>query len=73
MYGFFAGFLLAGTYAAGNNHILIEKKLFDSGFKTQIKTLDYKERVNEIARIVSGDNISEISLENAAQMLEIHS
>ena len=57
--------------AAGNNHILIEKKLHTDGFKTEIKTLDTKGRVYEIARIISGDNISEVSLKNAEHMLEI--
>ncbi len=57
--------------AAGNNHILIEKKLYEDGFKTEIKTLNTKERVYEIARIISGDNISEVSLKNAEHMLEI--
>lgn len=57
--------------ASGNNHILIEKKLYEDGFKTEIKTLDTKERVYEIARIISGDNISEVSLKNAEHMLEI--
>ncbi len=57
--------------ASGDNHILIEKKLHKGGFKTEIKTLDTKERVYEIARIISGDNISEVSLKNAEHMLEI--
>lgn len=56
--------------ASGNNHILIEKKFYEDGFKTEIKTLDAKERVYEIARIISGDNISEVSLKNAEHMLE---
>ena len=55
--------------ASGNNHILIEKKLYEDGFKTEIKTLSNKERVYEIARIISGDNISEVSLKNAEHML----
>lgn len=57
--------------SSGNNHILIEKKFYEDGFKTEIKTLDTNERVYEIARIISGDNISEISLKNAEHMLEI--
>ena len=57
--------------ASGNNHILIEKKFYEDGFKTEIKTLATEERVYEIARIISGDNIGEVSLKNAEQMLEI--
>lgn len=56
--------------ATGNNHLLIEKKLYENGFKTEIRSLDKDDRIHEIARIISGDNINEISLENAAQMLE---
>ena len=56
--------------ASGNNHILIEKKLSDNGFKTEIKTLNINERINEIARIISGDNISDVSLKNAEHMIK---
>ena len=56
--------------AAAKRHLLIEKTLSDSGFKTQMRLLNDEERVREIARIISGDNINEISLENAAQMLQ---
>ncbi len=56
--------------ASADNHLLIEKKLYEDGFKTGIRQLDSNERIREIARIISGDNINKISLENAAQMLE---
>lgn len=55
--------------ASAENHFLLEKKLTDNGYKTNITELDKEGRINEIARIISGDNISDISLENAAQML----
>lgn len=57
--------------ASADNHLLIEKKLYEDGFKTEIRKLDKNERINEIARIISGESISEISLKNAAQMLGI--
>lgn len=56
--------------ASGDNHILIEKKFVGESFKTEIKKIDKEDRIREIARIISGDNINEISLENAAQMIE---
>lgn len=56
--------------AAGDNHMLIEKKLNSDGFKTEITRLDTNGRIREIARIINGENINEISLENAAQMLD---
>lgn len=55
--------------SSGTHHLLIEKNLTDSGFKTTIRTLNTDERVCEIARIISGDNINDISLKNASQML----
>lgn len=57
--------------AAAKHHLLIEKKLEGDGFKTAIRRLSDSERIKEIARIISGDSINSISLENAAQMLGI--
>jgi len=56
--------------AAGQHHLLLEKKLEGEGFSTSVKLLDTSERIREIARIISGDNIGDIALKNAAQMLE---
>lgn len=56
--------------ASADNHLLIEKKFYEDGFKTEIQKLNKNERIREISRIISGDNISEISLENAAQMIK---
>lgn len=55
--------------AAAQNHLLIEKNISKDGFKTQIRPLSEEDRIKEIARIISGDNISEISLKNAEEML----
>lgn len=55
--------------SSGTHHLLIEKNMTDSGFKTTIRALNEDERISEIARIISGDNINEISLKNASQML----
>ncbi len=57
--------------AAAKHHMLLEKKTDSESFKTNIRTLSHEERISEIARIISGDNINEISLKNAAQMLGI--
>ena len=56
--------------AAAKHHMLLEKKTDSESFKTIIRSLSEEERIKEIARIISGDNINEISLQNAAQMLE---
>ena len=57
--------------AAAKHHMLLEKKTDSESFKTIIRSLSEEERIKEIARIISGDNINEISLKNAAQMLGI--
>lgn len=57
--------------AAAKHHMLLEKKTDSESFKTIIRSLSEKERISEIARIISGDNINDISLKNAAQMLGI--
>ncbi len=55
--------------ASAKHHLLIEKTFCDEGFKTIVRHLGKEDRINEIARIISGDNINDISLENASQML----
>lgn len=55
--------------AAAQRHLLIEKNLSEDGFKTDIRLLSEDDRIREIARIISGDNISEISLQNAREMV----
>lgn len=59
--------------SAGNHHILIEKNTEEDSFKTSIKALSQEERVKEIARIISGDNVDSVSIENASRMLEYYS
>lgn len=56
--------------ACADHHLLLEKVLIGNGYSTQIRTLSKEERVHEIARIISGDNVNSISLENAKQMLK---
>ena len=56
--------------AAADNHFLLEKTLTGDGYRTKINELDKDGRISEIARIISGDKINDISLKNAAQMLD---
>lgn len=55
--------------AFANHHLLIEKVFEENGFKTKVRHLNSDERIKEIARIISGDNVNDISLKNAAQMI----
>ncbi len=52
-----------------DNHLLIEKSIVDNRTVTQIRSLDFDERKQEIARIIGGDKITELTLKNAEELL----
>lgn len=52
-------------------HLKIEKKVRDGRTYTEIERLDNAARVQELARIISGDNVTETALNNAAEMLSL--
>lgn len=56
--------------AFSDNHLFIEKKVRDARTYTEITTLDPEQRKHELARIISGDNVTETALKNAEEMLE---
>ena len=53
----------------GDQHFLIEKKEAAGRSRTAVRPLQGKERVEEIARMLSGAKLTEASLKNAEQML----
>lgn len=55
--------------AAGTNHLLIEKRVDSGGAATSVYPLAPEKRAAELARMISGDKITDVSLENARQML----
>lgn len=55
-----------------DNHLLIEKNIVNDRTSTTVKHLDFDQRKYEIARIMGGDNISELMLENAEQLLKTY-
>ncbi|MGN0601753.1 MAG: DNA repair protein RecN [Oscillospiraceae bacterium] len=55
-----------------DNHLLIEKNVVGDRTVTTVKRLDFEERKYEIARIMGGDDISPLMLENAEQILKLH-
>lgn len=61
----------AQVAAFASQHLLIEKKVNDGRTFTQIRELDHKNRIRELARVISGDRITDISLANAEEMLSI--
>ncbi|MGE5109448.1 MAG: DNA repair protein RecN [Acidobacteriaceae bacterium] len=52
-----------------DHHFLIEKKASAGRTRTAVRPLQGKERVEEIARMLSGAQLTEASLRNAEQML----
>jgi len=53
----------------GNAHFLIQKNDAIANTMTTITKLTHEERVKEIARLLSGEEVSEISLANAEELL----
>ena len=58
--------------ALADEHLLIQKKVHDNRTFTEIQSLDEEQRVRELARIISGDNLTELALANAREMLHLH-
>ena len=53
----------------GDNHLLIEKSIHNDRTSTSVTKLDHSGRVNEIARIMNGDNLTSTALKNAEELL----
>lgn len=60
---------LAQIAAMADNHLLIEKKVVNDRTLTVVQTLSFEERKAEIARIIGGENPSDIMLKNAEELL----
>lgn len=56
--------------AMGDHHLLIKKSLSEEYTFTDVFSLSEEERVEELARMLSGDAITELSMQNAAELLE---
>ena len=57
--------------AYAQQHLLIEKSVTGERTYTKVRQLEKEERVAELARIVSGDKVTELSLANARELLEL--
>ncbi|MFA9380083.1 MAG: DNA repair protein RecN [Acetanaerobacterium sp.] len=57
--------------ALGDHHMLIEKKVRDSKTFTEVHALDREERKGELARIMGGDAVTELTLSSADEMLKL--
>ena len=61
---------LAQIAVMADNHILIEKNVVGNRTVTTVRPLAQEERKHEIARIMGGDSITPLLLENAQQLLD---
>lgn len=61
---------LAQIAVMADNHILIEKNVVGDRTVTTVRPLAQEERKHEIARIMGGDSITPLLLENAQQLLD---
>ena len=60
---------LAQIAGMADHHFAVEKKQVDNRSVSSIKKLSDKERVNEVAKLISGDELSKASLESARQLI----
>ena len=62
---------LAQVASCGHHHLRVNKTMKANETFTQVEALEQTERVNEIARLLAGMEVTDESLANAAQMLEL--
>lgn len=55
--------------ALSDCHYFVSKKVEDGKTYTEIRTLDKYEKIKEIAKMTSGDEVSDVTLENASEMV----
>jgi DNA repair protein RecN (Recombination protein N) len=56
--------------AKGNFHFKVEKSFENQSTITSVLKLNENQRINEIARLMSGENISTAALENASDLMK---
>lgn len=61
---------LAQIAAKADNHLLITKNAVSGRTYTEVKPLEYEERIGEIARIMSGSEITENLYNSAKELLD---
>ena len=61
---------LAQIAAKGNEHHIVYKQDTETSTNTNIKKLTLEERINEIAKMVSGKNLTNAAIQNAKELLK---
>lgn len=54
----------------GTNHLFVYKSENAKTVETQVRTLKGEERINEIAKMISGDNLTEHAVEQSKELLK---
>ena len=57
--------------AKGDQQFFIKKEVENNLTETKVEVLSQEERVREIARMISGDNYSEISIQHAKEIMGV--
>ena len=60
---------LAQVVSFADHHIVVKKFIHNQQTNVDVRKLDKKEKVNEVARILSGDVVTKTSLENAKNLM----
>ncbi len=50
-------------------HYSVEKNISDGKTETKIEKLDYKKKINEVAKLLSGEKVTEASLKSAEELI----
>lgn len=62
---------LAQIAAMADNHFLIKKETVDNNTFTSVKSLDKESRIDELARIIGGNELTDLKRNMAKEMLDI--
>ena len=62
---------LPQTAALADTNLLISKEVIDKRTLTSIKELDRQQKIEEVARMISGDKMTRLSEEHAIEMLKL--
>ena len=57
--------------AIADNHYYISKSVNDGRTETSLKELDEKQKIREIARMLSGSEITELTLKHAEELIKM--
>jgi DNA repair protein RecN (Recombination protein N) len=55
--------------AKASHHFKVEKEIIGNRTETKVKSLEMEERIEEIARLMSGENITPAAMETAKSLM----